>query len=71
MKGSDQMNIRFALFAILLLVALILPGCAGYYDGYGYYGNGYSRGYGHFRYDDGHPYRYDRHHHRHWDGHRR
>jgi hypothetical protein len=71
MKGSDQMNKRFVLLVTLLLVALILPGCAGYYSGYGYYGNGSPYGHGYYRHDYGYPHGYYYRHHRHWDGHRR
>ncbi|HSB07738.1 MAG TPA: hypothetical protein VLK23_21360 [Thermodesulfobacteriota bacterium] len=65
------MNKRFASLTILLLAVLILSGCAGYYGGYGYYGDGYSRGYRYSPYGEGYPHRYDRHDHRYWDGHRR
>ena len=69
MKGSDQMNKKFVLLVTLLLVALILPGCAGYYSGYGYYGDGYPSGYGYgyYRYDHGYPHGYYQHRYRQWD----
>ena len=80
-KGCDVMNIKFALGVSILLLTLLLSGCAGYYSGYGYYDQPYGYGYygypyGRFNYhydndDFHHRHRHDgdhhdRDHHDHW-----
>ena len=62
---------KIIFWGIVLLIGLLLTGCAGYYGGYGYYDYPYyDYGYGYY----GYPYYYHYGHERgehHWSGHER
>ena len=61
---------KMIFWGIVLLIGLMLSGCAGYYGGYGYYDYPYyDYGYGYY----GYPYNYYNHEwgEHHWGGHER
>ena len=50
---------RIVFWGMIMLIGLVLTGCAGYYSGYGYYGNPYYNDYdyGYYAY----PYYHEHH----------